>query len=339
MDKAEQLLQAHLQFELERWTGEAAPAALDELLEQLWDWAGQTRLEDLLPAATAVETIRRWIDDWYLPDTVSLLIGNVAKRLIHLPVNADTRLGDVLDDQLIEAGTDLIVELKRLRESLISQATESPVYAMLISNVMYSGIRDYLTGESSVAQKLPGMSRVLKSGAAALNKRVPGLEGAIEERLRKYIEGNTEKTIRGSRKFLLEALNEDAIRDLSERIWERSKNTQLTVADMLSDEEIDRLVSFVLAIWEDLRQTEYIQELITEGVYGFYDGYGGESVQVLLEHIGLSREGLAFEMRSLMPELLANAHSSGLLRSWLEPRLRAFYASPACTEILAAPED
>ncbi len=338
MDKAEQLLQAHLQFELARWTGESAPEALEELLDQLWDWAGQTRLEDLLPAASAVDTIRRWIDDWYLPDTVSVLIGNVTKRLIHLPVNGETRLGDVLDDQLIEAGTDLIVELKRLRESLITQATQSPVYAMLISNVMYSGIRDYLTGESSVAQKLPGMSRVLKSGAAALNRRVPGLEGAIEERLRRYIEANTSKTIRGSREFLLEALNDEAIRDLSDRIWDSSKDAQLTVSELLSDDEIDRLVSFVLAIWEDLRQTEYIQELITEGVYGFYDGYGSENIQLLLEHIGLSRDGLAAELQSLMPELLANAHSTGLLETWLEPRLRAFYASPACAEILAGPD-
>ena len=337
MDKAEQLLQAHVEFELARWTDDSPGEALTELLDELWDWAGRTQLQDMLPADTAVDAALRWVDDWYLPDTLTVLVGNLVKRLIHLPVNEDTTLGDVIDDQLFEAGTDLIVEMERLRENLIDRATESPVYAMLISNVLYSGIRDYLTGESGVAQKVPGMS-LLNKGASALNKRMPGLEGAIEERLRKYINANTEKTIRGSRKFLHESLDGEAIRDLAENIWNNAKQTQLTVAELLDDDEIDRLVSFGLAIWQDLRQTEYIQELIREGIYGFYDGYGSESLQVLLEHIGLSYDGIASEVRQLAPELLKNARASGLLQGWLELRLRPFYRSGACQEILASGE-
>lgn len=334
MDKAERLLQAHLQFELERLSGDAMKGDLDELLQTLWQWAEQTRLEQVMDADDVVDTTIRWVEDWYLPDTLTLLIGAVVKRLIQLPVNTETRLGDLIDDQLFEAGVDLIVELERLREILITQATESPIYAMLISNVLYSGIRDYLTGENAVTNKVPGVGSLLSKGASALNKRMPGLEGAIEDRLRKYISANTEKSIRRSRSFLLEALNEEQIRKLAEQIWDRSKHTQLHVADLLEDEEIDRLISFGLAIWQDLRQTSYIQELIREAIFGFYDAYGSENVALLLQHIGISREHLEAEVHALAPGLLANAQENGLLRALLEPRLRAFYASSEARSLL-----
>lgn len=335
MNKAQKLLEAHLQFELDRWTDENCGEDLDVLLDALWDWAGDTSVEQMLSAETAVDAVLRWVDDWYLPDTLTVLLGSLAKRLIHLPINQETRLEDVIDDQLIEAGVDLLVDLERLREALITQATQSPLYAMLISNVLYSGIRDYLSGESGVAQKVPGMSSLLSKGASALNKRMPGLEAAIEDRLRKYIASNAQKSIRGSRKFLLEALNAEQLRKLAEQIWDNSRQTQLTVAELLEDDEIDRLVSFGLAIWQDLRQTEYIQELIREAVYGFYDGYGNEDLRVLLQHLGLNRDGLLAEARRLIPSLLRNAHDSGLLQSWLELRLRPFYASAACAKLLA----
>ncbi len=336
MDKAERLLQAHLDFELNRWTGKTCAADLQALLDQLWSWAENTSLQQLLDADTAVDTTLRWIDDWYLPDTVTLLIGTLTKRLIHLPINEATRVGDVVDEQLFEAAVDLVVELERLRESLIQRATESPIYAMLISNVLYSGIRDYLTGENAVTSKVPGMSSLLSKGASALNKRMPGLETAIEDRLRKYISNNAQKSIRLSQKFLLESLTEEQIRRLADQIWDQGQHTQLTISAMVSDDEIDRLVSFGLAIWQDLRQSSYIHELIREGIYGFYDGYGSESLQVLLEHMGLNRAGIGSEMQTLLPGLLQNAHATGLLKTWLEPRLKAFYDSAACRSLLDA---
>ena len=331
----QQLLAAHLEFELERWTGETSADDLEALLAVIHTWAERTALQQVVDADTAVDTILRWVDDWYLPDTITVLIGALAKRLIHLPINQETTLEEIIDDELVQAGVDLLVDLEGLRESLITQATESPLYGMLISNVLYSGIRDYLSGESGVAQKVPGMSSLLSKGASALNKRMPGLEAAIEERLRKYIAANAQKSIRGSRKFLLESLNAEQIRQLADQIWHDSKQSHLSISELISDEEIDRIASFGLAVGQDLRQSDYIQELIREAIYGFYDGYGSESLSVLLDHLGLSQELILKEVREVLPSLLVKLRETGLLEPLLEARLRAFYESETCRALLA----
>ena len=334
MSTAESLLEAHIQFEIDRLTGKQSGADLAKFVDELWDWGSKTSLNETLAADVVVETCLRWVEQWYLPDTITVLLGSLSKRLIHLPVNRETRLGDLVDDELFEAGIELAVEMERLRESFISQATQSPLYAMLISNVLYSGIRDYVASSSDAMQKkVPGMG-LLSKGASALNKRVPGLEGAVEERLRGFIKNNAEKTIRNSQQFLLDALGPDQIRDLANDVWASAQNTQLTVADMLEDEEIDRLISFGLSVWQDLRQTEYIQELIREAIYGFYESYGEENLDTLLEHLGLDRGKLREETTKLAPELLTKAKDNGLLEFFLRARLEPFYASKACQKAL-----
>ncbi len=336
MDQAEKLLQAHIAFELKRWTAKKVSKDLDPFIDGVWNWLDDTHVSAMVSADTAVDTALRWLDQWYLPDTLTVLIGSIAKRLIQLPVNTQTRIGDVVDDELYNAGVELIVDMDDLRENLIKQATESPLYAMLISNVLYSGIRDYLSSSSGAVQKVPGMGSLLSKGSAALNKRMPGLESAIEDRLRNFIRGNTEKSIRNSQQFLLDALGPDEIRQLAEEIWKDGKDAQLSVTDMIGDEDIDRLASFGLQVWHELRQTEYIQELVREGIQGFYEVYGSQSLAALLNHIGLNRDLVSEEIRTLAPELLQHAHDTGLLETWLELQLAPFYRSTACTKLLNA---
>lgn len=334
MSQAEALLNAHVQFELKRLSGKKAAADIAPLVDELWSWASATTLNELIDRDLATDSVLRWIEDWYLPDTVTVLLGALAKRLIHLPINQQTRLGDLVDDELCEAGVDLIVDLQRLREQLISQATNSPLYAMLISNVLYSGIRDYVASSSDAMQKkVPGMG-LLSKGASALNKRVPGLEGALEERLRSFIQSNTARSIRNSRQFLLDALGPEQIRQLAEEIWADAKDVQLTVSELLDDDEIDRLISFGLAIWQDLRQTDYIAELAREIISGIFDSYGEQKLDTVLEHIGLDLGTLRDEATTLGPALLRRAHDNGLLALWLELRLRPFYESRACAKLL-----
>ena len=333
MSTADKLLEAHIQFEIERLTGKKSEADLGQLVDELWDWASKTTLTQGLDAATTIETTLRWVEQWYLPDTLTVLLGSLSKRLIHLPINQATCLGDLIDDELFEAGIDLVGQMERVRNNLITQATQSPLYSMLISNVLYSGIRDYVASSSEAMQKkVPGMG-LLSKGASALNKRV-GLEGAVEERLRGFIKSNAEKTIRNSRQFLLDALGPEQIRELANEIWVDAQNTQLTVAELLEDDEIDRLISFGLSVWHDLRQTEYIQELIREGINGFYDSYGEESLGTILEHLGLDRIKLREEAVNLLPEVLQNAKDNGLMELFLRSRLQAFYSSKACQKAL-----
>lgn len=336
MDQADKLLEAHIAFELKRWTSSKMTKELEPLLDGLWAWLENTHLSAMLEADTAVDTALRWLDDWYLPDTLTVLVGSIAKRLVQLPVNTETRIGDVVDDELYEAGVELIVDMDQLRENLIKQATESPLYAMLISNVLYSGIRDYLSSSSGAVQKVPGMGSLLSKGSAALNKRMPGLESAIEDRLRNFIRGNTEKSIRNSQQFLLDALGPEQIRELSDEIWRDAKDARLSVSDMVSNQDIDRLASFGLQVWHELRQTEYIQELVREGIQGFYEVYGSQSLAELLKHLGLDRETLDTEIRTLAPDLLKHARDTGLLESALRLQLEPFYRSSACTKLLKA---
>lgn len=325
------LLEAHVAFELKQWQGKALNKTLKYEAEAIWEWMEEITLDQFSSADRITEIALRFVADMPLPKGITDIIGTVAKHLVELPVNRETSVADVIDADLFDEGVDLIVELRHLREEIIRQSIGSPVYATLVSEILYNGIRDYLGSENILTQKVPGMGKLLKKGGDALSKRVPN----IEERLRGYIEKNMQRTVEQSEKFLLNALSDDRIRSMAEEIWDMIQDSTLSVADVLNEDEIDNLVQYGFVFWLHLRKTEYLAELIREAIEKLFDEYGAMPLSDLLNNVGVTKKLIEKETLTVGPQLFEVLDDSGFLEATVRRRLTAFYKSKEAAAALA----
>lgn len=328
------LYDAHLAFELRQWQGRTLNRRLAAEVRAFWDWAGDTPLDCLLDVDHVRAAAERLVLDMALPESLAELIGDIASQLVDLDINRETRIQDVINEALFDDGVALFIELEDLRERIIKRALDSPVYTALASDVLYQGIKDYIFSDNGALDSIPGVSSLIRGSASAVNKRVPGLEAQVEKRVRAYIEDNTARTLARSEALLIESLDDARITAIAAEIWRAIHTAHLSVADVVDRDEVDSLVAFGLRVWRELRQTEYVAQLVDAGVTAFFERYGDAPITDVLERVGVTRTLLEQEAETLAPPVIAALRETGWLEAFLERRLEPFYRSKAFEDAL-----
>ncbi|WP_353250770.1 hypothetical protein [Salinisphaera sp. T31B1] len=335
-DHAQALLEAHVAFEVDQWQGKPAAGRLRDEIDALWQWAERTPLSQLADVDTVRGAAERLALDMDLPDQLAGVIGAIADTLVRLDVNKQTRVQDVVDESLFEEGVTLFVELEDLRARLIKRLLDSPVYTALASDVLYQGIKDYIFADTGAIKSIPGVSSLIKGSTSAVSKRLPGLEAQVEKRVRAYIENNTAKTLARSEQLLLESLDEARIRAIAADIWAAIHDKPLSIDDVVDEDELQALIDYGFRVWKELRQTEYVGELVDQAVIAYFDHYGDRPISELLGQVGIDAPLLHQEAETIAPVVIDGLAETGLLEELIRRRLRPFYASKAFDKALAA---
>lgn len=333
--RARQLLEAHVAFELEQWQGEALEAQLDAEVGALWSWAGKTRLDAVTSAARVRATAQRLVIDMPLPESLATLIGDIAGHLIALPLHRETRVEEVVDKDLFDDCIEQIIDLRHLRNVLIRRLSDSPLYAMLASELLYYGIKDYVFSEKGLTRAVPGVSALLSKGSSAVNKRLPGLEAQVEKRVRAYLESNMARTLQRSEAIMLNALTEERLRSLAAEIWAAARDVRLSPDDLVTGDDAEALAAFGLDIWRRLRRTDYVAALIDAGIERFFARHGRLRLATVCKRVGITEALLRQEALAVVPPLAASARETGYLEGFIRRRLEPFYRSRAAAASLS----
>lgn len=327
--RAEAVFEAHVAFELEQWRGKGAAKRLRAEVDALWKWAGDTTLETLVSVDTVRGVAERLALDMRLPDQLAGVIGAVADDLIRLDLNKQTGVQDVVDETLFDDGVGLFIELEELRARLIKRVLDSPVYTALASDVLYQGIKDYIFSDSGAINSIPGVSSLIKGSSSAISKRMPGLEAQVEKRVRAYIENNTAKTLARSEQLLLDSLDEARIRAIAAEMWAAVHDKPLSIDEAIDADELQKLVDYGLRIWQELRETQYVGDLVDAAVVSYFEHNGSRAITDVLDDVGVDRDLLRQEAETLAPAVIEGLAESGLLEDLVRRRLKPFYQSHA----------
>lgn len=332
--QAKTLYEAHVAFELDQWRGKGAVKRLQGEVDAFWKWADDTVLDDVIGVDDVRTAAERLALDMDLPDRLGGVIGGIADELIRLDVNKNTRVQDVVDENLFEEGVDLFVELEALRARLIERLLDSPIYSALASDVLYQGIKDYIFSDTGAINSVPGVSSLIKGSSSAISKRMPGLEAQVEKRVRAYIENNTAKTLARSQELLIDSLDEQRIRGIASDIWDEIHDKTLAIDDVIDAGEIQQLVDYGLHVWQELRETQYVGDLVDAAVVSYFEKHGKRTLTDLLADVGVDRDLLHQEAEKLAPAVIEGLAENGLLEDLVRRRLAAFYESKACKQAL-----
>lgn len=326
--RAGRLCAAHAAHELARFSDDRLAGELRAELAAICDALALTPLAQLASEDAAAERLLAALRATPGGGPAGELGAALVQAAVRELGSRSENYGDVLSRDAWFHLTEDLAEDELIRTTLIHASVNNPVFAMLIAEVLYNGISDFLNESGRVTQMIPGMASLLKAGQSLLGA---GFEKTVKE----FIQKNADRTIQTSEKFLLRSLKPETVRDAADKIW--SDLAARPVSEAQSFLPADRAGRYGEALdlfWSHLRAQPVFATVVRAVVKRLYELHGNQNVLELLAVFGLGREQLIDEGERALRPLFVAARNSGLLEARLYSRLEDFYRSPEATRLL-----
>lgn len=333
---ANKLLENHVAFEMDAFNAQSLTEWVEETLKDVWMHFDKTPLEAFVSAKTIIEGIQRNVVEREIPGAVAEVAGEGAASLFSADFHLQMKVNELVSTRQVEELIDKTLELKEHREAFMAKVVHQPIYADLVSDLMYRGIVRYIYDENVFSKKIPGVSSMLKFSTKMVNKTVPKLEGAVEENVKAFIADNISMLLRQSQSFLSETLTDEELKNIFLDIWQGVEGREL--GELQSGIDTIDLTEFVVLgyeFWKSFRETEYFITCCRHIVDYLYEKYGAEPVSVLLSDFSVTPESILDEVSAFMPDILDSLKLSGFIESLIRQRLGAFYQSVGALDTLA----
>lgn len=322
------VLEAHVRFELTRWSAASRQDTVTDEAEALLGWLGTVRLAELVPPEEATRAAAALAEDMALTDEL-LELAAVAVAAAHARLRSDGfAIAELVTKEDFDALVDVVVRMDAVRREAIDAVIESEAYTGLVARVLYHGVKAFVLTENVVARKIPGASSLVRLGQRGLSSAAPGLEANLDRQLTAFVRANIADTLRDSRRYLEDSLDETMLRAMADEVWqERSRGTVASLAEPLEANDLADLVRASGPVLRRLRDTGLLGELAARAVGEVWELHGDRPVADLLQELGLDARHLADAALLLLPPVVEHALASGFLESRIRARLEPFYAA------------
>lgn len=322
------MLDAHVQFELERWSGDRLSQTLEEEVSALARWLEVVQVDQLIPRARLDSVIRRYVCEVPLSDELLRIVEQALLAAHSTALEDDTNLSELLRRDDYDRLVQTAIGMKALRDAITNQITTSEVYSQLIAHVLYRGIKTYLSSESLIARRVPGASSLMRLGQGAISSAAPNLEKSIDKQLTAFVNANIQDSVRESKRYIDAVLDEELLSQVADEVW--NVNSGSTVADaagLVSVESILELNESGRDIWLHLRTAPLFLDRIGSVVDDFLSRHGSRSVMDVLADVGITEAWVVEQLGDVVEPVLARAANDGYMEERIRARLEAFYES------------
>lgn len=330
---AQALLDAHTRHVMQQLSESRLDALVEAETAAFCDWLAARPVTALADAARVRDFLLRNVFDIAPGERLLEQIGTLAARALQSPLNARTRVDALLSAADYELIAERLIAMEDTRRELVHAVMQNREITHLISDIVYSGIKNYVAENSNIAKKVPGMSSLMKVGKGVMERM--GTDSMVDNALRNYVRHNTRATMEMSERLVLNALEAHKLKTASRHLWQKGHALHLDkVTRHVRAEQVQEVVRIGARLWNHFRQTAYARELLGELVTAWFERWGNDSVLRVLEDIGLDRQRLTEEVRLFLQPLVAELRRSGHLEARVRAHLETFYGSPEVATLL-----
>lgn len=262
---------------------------------------------------------------------IELIEQHIAFALAH-PDNAQTQIDAVLDVHTIDHIAQYIASKNAHRQALVKQLVNNSAYVELMTNIVQQSIKDFIDN-GVLSKKVPGMGSLMKVGKSVLER---ASDNTLDENLRHYLHKNFSKISSLSERLINQYLDDDKVYHLQAQFWHSIKDAPLSsVKNYILIEDLPHTVGLGQQIWEHLRQTEYLQQQVADGVAHWFEVHKNDTFAKVLADIHIDENLLRNELADLCLPIIQKLIADGYLAERIGFYLSQFYASDAVQQILA----
>jgi hypothetical protein len=312
-DVIEDLIDAHVEYQLTRLERDALPALIDEHVAALFQWFGDVKFNDAVAREQIVGVIDRYAIHLKVSGGITELAGEMANVIFSSEWSAATRVKDVLDPEIYEDFAEKLVSLDGTQRELVRYVTRSPAFAAITAQVISRIVVDLLFR----------------------HKLLPDLQRRVGTAVSRYVERSAERLTPSIEKHLLEVLDPVSVREFVDEIWDSVADRPLPKAlESFTAQDLEDFVVLVYEFWLRFRKTAYFRAVSTAVVDRLFAKYGDESLSAIIDDMGISEDMVKSELKTFFVPLFEHARGTGFLEKRIRATLEPFYRSPAAKEIL-----
>lgn len=336
---AEQLLELHIQHELNALTCDQFFADTRGEVDRMFELLGRIPLRDLVSPEQIHGVIHRNVVQFEIHGGIPELAGEMAAKVRAAPVQETTRLKDLLSREQVAELIDEILTLRHQRERLVEHVMEHALYRELVAELVYHGLVNYIYEENLFSRSVPGIAATMKLGKRMFSKAIPGLDESLEKNLKAYIAKSLPFLIRQSQAFINGALSDEELKESANELWALVENKTLAeLQSGIGELELSEFVVLGYEFWQGFRKTDYYRGCYEAVVEHLFDKYGDQPLDVLIGDMGVTPQIVKTELEAFGPGLFNALKKEGYLEELLRRRLGAFYHSEAATKLLVKQE-
>lgn len=327
--KTEQLIEAHLAF-LEQTFAQSETIALEFF--SFYHWFRSQHLQDLWSFESIINLLQKQI---LTTPASAFLIEQIAEHirfaLIH-PCNDTTKIEEVIPVLTVDRIAQYVASKSGHRERLIRRIVNNPAFSVMITQLIQHAIRDYLDN-SIMSKRVPGVGRFMKMGKSVLETVT---DSNLDDTIQHYLQKNILKLSQLSEHVLNQHFDNDKLYHFQASLWHKIKDQPLSVIrQYLEMNDLPQTVGLGHEIWEYLRQSNYLQQQVHDGVYAWYARNQERSFDLLLRDLNIDENLVQHELQQLLEPVMQQMIASGYLRQRARSYLEKFYYSDTAQHLLA----
>ncbi|WP_353171670.1 hypothetical protein [Acinetobacter rudis] len=327
--KTEKLINAHLDFLDQTF---AQPENIQSEFLHFYQWLRKQQLQDIWQFEHIYQLIEQQI---LLTPASDFLIEQIIEHcrfaLIH-PVNADTRIEDIISVHSIDKIALYLSKKSKQRQKLIHSIVNHAAFTAMLSQLIQHAIQDYIDN-AMMAKKVPGVGRFMKMGKSVLESVT---DSNLDDTLNHYLQKNMLKIIQLSEQVLNQHMDDNKLYHLQANIWHKIKGIPLShLQGYLDHEDMDSVVKLSKEVWDHFRQTDYLKQQVHDGVYAWYVRNQERSFDLLLRDLNINEALVSNQLQALCTPLIQHMISQDYLRQRARHHLEQFYYAQHTQQILA----
>ncbi len=331
----DQLLECHVQHIVSKLDSDSIQKVIETEVTEAFGWLGRITLAELADQQLVADAAVRLLQ--HSPYTAGL--HKMLVKGILVGINADINNETTLETLVPKSEYDKVVshmaQFEQLRIDVIRAILASPIYSRLISDVLYHGIKDYMSADNVIAKKVPGVSSLMKMGAKTVNKAMPNIEAQVESTVKKYIQANINRTLSLSEKILNNSLDADNIKKVADHFWQEVATKEFAkAAEYVREEDVDRGIEMGRNLWLEMRQSQYLSNLVVLMVDHVFSEYGDRKMDELLNDLGFDQVYVISELRQSLPGMIDKPVVKAYLEERAREHLKEFYHSDQAKALL-----
>lgn len=333
MSKTKELLEAHINFELQQWKGERLKQNIEAELNSLDDWFQTLPLEKALNKEKLLEFIQNHIKEYPLKEETFQAIKRGVHRVHKSLRDSSSSIDSIITREDFNKLFNVFLGMKELRKDITHTIIHSPAYSNLISEVLYTSIKDFVINENAIAKNVPGASSFFKLGQDLLN--ITGMEAGIDKKLTQFIHDNIQDTIKQSEKFMDREFDKKLPDQIIEEAWEfLSQHQSSKISEYVTTDDLDKIMDIVKNSVTKNQKNPLLLMILNDLIEDFFTNYEGKTLGSILAEFGYTKEQHIPEITKIVTTIIEKPLIQEYIEKRLRVRLEAFYNSKEAEEIL-----
>lgn len=329
------LLELHIKHELQQLEGSKFLELCDQEIQFIFTELQSAQLTDIVQADQINKVIFDNVVEAPIPGAIAEIAGEAADALFNSKSHRNTKLKQIISKKSYIEFIDKALELKEQRKQGIDKIIDLPIYADLISGILYQSIVRYIYDNNMLSKNIPGVSSILKMGRNAVNKAAPKLGSGLEDSIRGYISDSLELILVESKAFLDESVSDEELKVSAIELWDVLENKKLAeFQEGMSSLDLSEFISLGYDFWLSFRKSKYFKHSYETIVTYFFDKYGNQPLQVLMDDLEITPERTLEYIQLFAPKALQALKETGLLEALIRRHYESFYNSDEIITLL-----